>query len=324
MVMAKKRIIIDTDLGIDDALAILLALASPELDVEALTVVSGACEVDQGIINALSVLELANMPHIPVARGFMTPLVRPLLTSPDVHNITGLGYAKLPSPITHQDYRHAVDLIIEKIMAEPEELTIVTIGPLTNLAIAIRREPKLISNVKEVISMGGAIRESGNITPQAEFNMFFDPHAAHIVFHSGIPLTLVPLDVTYKVIMTYEDLNRIAETPSPISNFILDAARFYIEFYKKNRNMNGCALNDPLTLALTFAPELVKTERLFVDVDISEGVSMGKTFADFYRTLGKEENLWIASEVKPKDLIQIFVERIAKLSKACSEWVEHE
>ena len=312
--MTKKRIIIDTDLGVDDSLAILLALASPEIEIEAITTVSGACQVEQGVINALSILELAKSTDIPVAQGMRTPLIQPPIISSDVHNISGLGYASLPYPSNKAVDSHAIDLLIQKIMAEPDEITLVTIGPLTNLAMAIRREPRLARAVKEVISMGGAINESGNMTPQAEFNIFFDPHAAHIVFHSGMPMTLVPLDVTYKTILRQTELDQLAENPSSISRFVMDATRFYMEFYKKNRNMDGCAMNDPLALALTFAPRLVTLKKLFVDIDISEGASMGKTYADIYRVLGKEENISVASEVRSTDFIQIFMERITRLS----------
>lgn len=314
--MSKKRIIIDTDMGVDDSLAVLLAIASSEIKVEAITTVSGACMAEQGVINALAILELTNATHIPVAQGMRRPLVQPPIISSDVHNTSGMGYANLPEPSIKATNVHGVDLLIEKIMAEPDEITLVTIGPLTNLAMAIRREPRLIRDVKEVISMGGAINESGNMTPQAEFNIFFDPHAAHIVFHSGLPLTLVPIDVTYKTILTQTDLDQLAEISSPISGFILNATRFYLDFYKKNRNMDGCAMNDPLALALTFAPQLVDLEEIFVDIDISGGVSMGKTYADIYRVLGKDRNLKVASNVRSKDFIQIFIERMKRLSRA--------
>lgn len=314
--MTKKRIIIDSDLGVDDSLAILLALASPEIEIEAITVVSGACQVEQGVINALSILELAKSTGIQVAQGMGIPLIQPPIISSDVHNTSGLGYASLPSPSNKPIDSHAIELLIQRIMSEPDEITLVTIGPMTNLAMAIRREPRLTRAVKEVICMGGAINESGNMTPQAEFNIFFDPHAAHIVFHSGMPITLVPMDVTYKTILRQADLNQLSKNLSPISHFVMDATRFYMEFYKKNRNMDGCAMNDPLALALAFAPQLVDLEKLFVDIDISGGVSMGKTYADVYRILGKEENINVASKVRSDEFIQIFLERINRLSMA--------
>src|SRR5215216_5659797 len=181
-----KKILFDTDPGIDDACAILLALASPELSLEGLTVVHGNCSLEQGSINALSVLELANASHIPVARGCELPLVQPSLLAPETHGDTGLGYAKLPEPRARPIGQHGIDFLIEKVMAEPREVTLVAIGPLTNVALAIRQEPRIVEAVRELIIMGGAIRYEGNTTALAEFNTYVDPHAAHIVYHAGM------------------------------------------------------------------------------------------------------------------------------------------
>jgi len=313
--MATKRIIIDTDPGIDDSLAILLALASPEVTLEALTVVSGNCVVEQGVINALSVLELAGARHIPVAQGMRVPLIQPLLLAPETHGETGIGYAHLPPPTLNASPKKAIDLLIESVLASPGEITIVAIGPLTNLALAIRMEPKFVHSVREVIMMGGAIRFGGNTTPLAEFNVYCDPHAAHIVYHSGIPLTLVPLDVTYQVILTHQDVDRLLAIPSPISRFIADATRFYMEFHDEYQEIEGCVINDPLALALTFAPELVDMESLYVDVDIAGGVSMGKTIADFYRMQKKPPNMKVALGVRARDFFELFLERMEKLCR---------
>lgn len=313
--MTPKKIIIDTDPGIDDSLAVLLALASPELQVEALTVVSGNCVVETGVSNALSVLELAGAAHIPVASGMGIPLIQPLLIAPETHGEAGIGYARLSPPVTPPTRQHAVDLLIEKILAAPGEITLVAIGPLTNVALALRREPKIVSAVHEVILMGGAIRHGGNTTPLAEFNVYCDPHAAHIVFHSGLPITLVPLDVTYQVILTQQDVDRLLAIPSPVSRFIADATRFYMEFHDEHQNIEGCVINDPLALALAFAPQLVETESLFVDVDISGGVSTGKTFADFYRMQKKPPNMKVAMGVHARDFIELFLRRMETLCK---------
>ena len=207
--MKKRRIILDSDPGIDDALAILLALAVPEVALEAITVTYGNCSMNQGVLNALSILELAGATHVPVAKGADRPLVQPLLLAPETHGNSGLGYAQLPPPGMNADPTPAVSMMIEKILDNPGELTVVAVGPLTNLALAIRTEPRLLAAIKDVYIMGGAIRYDGNTTPQAEFNAYSDPHAAHIVFHSGLPITLVPLDVTYQVVFTSADLSRL-------------------------------------------------------------------------------------------------------------------
>lgn len=158
------------------------------------------------------------------------PLVQPLLLAPETHGDTGLGYARLPEPRRQPDPRHGIDLIIETARAAPGEITLVALGPLTNLAMALRREPRLVNWLRRVIIMGGAIRHQGNTTPLAEFNVYCDPHAAHIVYHSGLPITLVPLDVTYQVVLKPAHVKDLLALGSPVARFIADATRFYMEF----------------------------------------------------------------------------------------------
>jgi inosine-uridine nucleoside N-ribohydrolase len=311
-----KHILIDADPGIDDACAILLALASPELSLEGVSIVHGNCSLEQGTINGLSILELANASHIPLAMGCENPLVQPSLLAPETHGNTGLGYAKLPSPRSRPVVQHGCDFLIEKILSSPGEITLVAIGPLTNVALAIRQEPRIVHSIKELIIMGGAIRYEGNTTALAEFNTYVDPHAAHIVYHSGIPTTLVPLDVTYQCILTAQDVERLQKIDSRIVRFIKDATRFYMEYHDAYQGIEGCVINDPLALALTFMPELCDFQELPVDVDISSGVSMGKTFADFYNYEKKPANLKVALGVRPRDFIELFLERIEKLASS--------
>lgn len=314
--MAPKRILIDTDPGIDDSLAILLALASPEIQLEGLTVVHGNCSVQQATTNALAVLELAQAAHIPVAKGCALPLVQPSLLAPETHGESGIGYAQLPAPRTEPVDQHAVDYLISALLAAPGEITLIAIGPLTNLAIAIRLRPEIIPAIKEVISMGGAIRHPGNTTPLAEYNVYVDPHAAHIVYHAGIPLTLVPLDVTYQCVLTERDVQRLLKMDSPVTRFIADSTRFYMRFHDEYQKIQGCAINDPLALALVFAPHLVEYEELYVDVDIYSGVSMGNTYADFYHMTGKTANMRVALDVRARDFIELFLDRMEQLSRA--------
>jgi len=311
-----KHILFDTDPGIDDSLAILLALASPELTIEGLSTVHGNCTVDQATTNALSILELAHASHIPVARGCELPLVQPSLLAPETHGDTGIGYAKLPEPQSKPIGQHGSDFLIEKIMSSPGEITLVAIAPLTNVALAIRQEPRIVGALKELIIMGGAIRHEGNTTALAEFNTYVDPHAAHIVFHAGIPTTLVPLDVTYPCVLTQPDVDRLLQIDSPLTRFIADATRFYMEFHDEYQGVEGCVINDPLALALTFAPELCDYQELPVDVDISGGVSMGKTLADFYNYDKKPANMKVALGVRPRDFIELFLERVEKLARS--------
>lgn len=317
--MKPKRIIIDTDPGIDDSLAILLALASPEVQLEGLTVVHGNSSTEQGTNNALSILELVGAIDVPVARGCELPLVQPSLLAPETHGNAGLGYAKLSEPVGKPIVQKGSDFLIEQIMSNPGEITLVAVGPLTNVALAIRQEPRIVEAVKQVFIMGGAIRHEGNTTPLAEFNTYVDPHAAHIVYHSGMPITLTPLDVTYQCILLADDVARLQKIKSPIPDFIADTTRFYMEFHDEYQGIQGCVINDPLTLALTFAPELCNYEEHYVDVDISGGISMGKTFADFYKATGKPTNMRVALGIRPHDFIDLFVERMEQLSESIQD-----
>ena len=316
--MTPKHIIIDTDPGADDALTFLLALASPEIQLEALTVTQGNVTVETGTRNALAVLEFLNANNIPVAQGTSLPMVGPLLASDHVHGSSGLGNAKLSESKAQPVSQHAIDYLIERFLAEPGKISLFAIGPLTNVALAIRKEPCFANAVKELVIMGGAIREGGNITPQAEFNIYADPHAAHIVFHSGIPITLIPLDVTHKCMLYAKDIQRLQKTNSPISRFVEDATAVYLEFTKEKTGIDGCALHDPLTLATVIAPELLTLEELYVDVDISSGPSMGSTFADFYGNTGKPANMKVALDVRGEEFVELFLQRMEDLSKVIS------
>jgi purine nucleosidase len=225
-----------------------------------------------------------------------------------------LGYAKLPAPHTKPITQHAIDFLIEQILKSPGEITLVAIGPLTNVALAIREEPRIVHALKEIIIMGGALRHEGNTTALAEFNTYVDPHAAHIVYHAGIPATLVPLDVTYQCVLTPNDVNRLLRIDSPLTKFVADATRFYMEFHDEFQKIEGCVINDPLALALTFAPELCTYQELSVDVDLSGGISMGKTVADFYNYGKKPANMRVALGVRVRDFMDLFIEGIKRLA----------
>lgn len=311
------RIILDTDPGADDALAIMLILASPEIKLEAITTVHGNVTLDKTTRNALALLEFLNATHIPVAKGCSVPLVKPPHQAQGevVHGASGMGRTNLPEPKTQPIKTHAIDYLIERFLAEPNELTLFAIGPLTNVALAIRQEPKFAECVKELVIMGGAVRSGGNISPLAEFNISEDPHAAHVVFNSGIPITLIPLDVTYKCLFTAADVARLDKVGTPISKFIRDVTADYMEFYLKYEGFDGCALHDPLTVAAIVAPELLHFENHYINVDISGGVSTGKTYADFMKVTKKPANIKAALDVKGREFVELFVERMEKFAK---------
>jgi purine nucleosidase len=234
-------------------------------------------------------LELANAAHIPVARGCDLPLVQPSLLAPETHGLTGLGYAKVSAPRAQPIALHAIDFLIEQILKSPGEITLVAIGPLTNVALAIRQEPRVVEALKELIIMG---------------------------YHAGIPTTLVPLDVTYQCILTPGDVSRLLQTDAPITQFVADATRFYMEFHDEYQKIEGCVINDPLALALTFAPELCTYQDLPVDVDLSGGISMGKTVGDFYNYGKRPANMRVALGVRARDFMDLFVERIERLARS--------
>ncbi|HKI54790.1 MAG TPA: nucleoside hydrolase, partial [Anaerolineales bacterium] len=226
--------------------------------------------------------------------------------------------AQLPEPKAKPVQQHAVDYLIDRVLAEPNEISIFPIGPLTNIAMAVRKEPRFAKAVKELVIMGGAITENGNVTPMAEFNIYVDPHAAHIVFHSGIPITLIPLDVTHKCLFKQEHVDHLIKTNSPITRFIKDAIEVYLKF-SYERGFDGSALHDPLTLATVIAPELLTLKEYYVDVDHSGGVAMGKTFADIFGVLKKPANMKVAMEVRGDKFIELFVQRMESLAQTIAE-----
>lgn len=283
-----RRVILDTDPGIDDALAILLAVTSPEVELAAVSVTGGNCPLDDGVRNALSVLELAGRPDVPVNPGCPLPLLRPPFTAPETHGDTGLGYARLPEPRAAPAREHAVDMIIREILAAPGQITLVAVAPLTNVALALRKEPRIAQAVREVIVMGGALRADGNTTSLAEFNFFVDPHAAHIVLHSGMPITLLPWDISKDVVVTQANVDRLLAVPAPVSRFVADATRFYIAFHEQCFGFSGCSVNDPIALALAFLPDLATTAPMRVEIEHTSELTVGKTVIGYVGDTARE------------------------------------
>lgn len=276
-----QRVILDTDPGIDDSLAILLALASPELELACVTVTGGNCPLENGIRNARNVLAVAQRSDVPAYGGVALPLIRPPFTALETHGDTGLGYAHLPESEHACATTHGVDALIDTIMAQPGKVTLVAVAPLTNVAMAIRKEPRIVQAVREVIIMGGAIRADGNTTSLAEFNFFVDPHAAHIVLESGMPMTLVPWDITRDVLLTSEHLERLRAVDSPVTKFVTDATRYYIEFHLGTFGYEGCSINDPVALALAFRPDLATTEAVHIAIEYNSELTIGKSVMSY-------------------------------------------
>ncbi len=325
----QKRVIIDTDPGVDDALAILLALLSPELKLEAITTVNGNVALEQATKNAALLLDLLDPEPRPIlARGTAHPLKKRPLRAQSVHGSNGLGgldrlknpdgSRRYPDPELPQHALDATELLLDLLRRYPEELSLIALGPLTNLAEALAADQKLVKSLREVIIMGGAIGVPGNITPAAEFNIFMDPHAASRVFKSGLPIKLVPLDVTEKVCLESREIENLAQSMEPpLGMFLSDSTLKAVEYMEQVKGMSGIYLHDPLAVGVAIRPSMVKTTPLHVDVETRGGITQGMTLADL-RTirddLKQPPNIHVALEVAAEQFLLLFKERLCPRS----------
>ena len=275
---APKKIIFDTDPGTDDAMALMLALNSPELNVAAITVVPGNVTAAQGLDNALRMVSLANRCDIPVAGGAQHPLFQKLVTAEFWHGRNGLANLELPASKCKVDGRFAPDLIVEMVHATPHEITLVPVGPLTNIALAVLRDPSIVPLVKEVVLMGGSI-SGGNVNAAAEANISNDPEAAQIVFQAGWPLTMVGLDVGDKTLLSRQYLDQLGSTHGPVNDFIYAAAKFLVDLSAKFGSP-GTPMYDPLAVGVAIDPTLVKAPEMHVDVETRGEFTRGETVAN--------------------------------------------
>jgi inosine-uridine nucleoside N-ribohydrolase len=272
---AAKKIIFDTDPGTDDALALMLALNSPELDVRAITVVPGNVTASQGLENALRMVSLANRCDIPVAAGAQHPLFQKLITAEFWHGKNGLADVELPASKCKADSHFGPDLIIQMVHAAPHEITLVPVGPLTNIALAISKDPSIVPLVKEVIIMGGSIT-GGNVNGSAEANIYNDPEAAQIVFRAGWPLTMVGLEVGDKTLLSQKYLDQLGQTRGPVNDFIYKVAKFLIDL-SAQFGSPGSPMYDPLAVGVTIDATLVKAPEMHVDVETRGEFTRGET-----------------------------------------------
>ncbi len=319
-----RKVIFDTDPGTDDAMALMLALNSPELDVRAITVVPGNVTAKQGLENALRMVSLANRCDIPVAGGAQHPLFQKLITAEFWHGKNGLADIELPSSKCQADRRFGPDLIIEMVHASPHEITLVPVGPLTNIALAIQKDPSIVPLVKEVILMGGSIK-GGNVNAAAEANIYNDPEAAQIVFQAGWPLTMVGLDVGDKTLLGRKQLEQLASTHGPMNDFIYRIDKFLVELSEKY-NGTGTPMYDPLAVGVAIDATLVTAPPMHVEVETRGEFTRGETVAnrrnevernvlhgDRYIIEGLdkvEPNAKVCIEVQADRFLQLFVSRI--------------
>ncbi len=285
-----RRILLDVDPGIDDALAMLLAMRSEELRIEAITVVSGNVIVDLGAENALKLVELAGRADLVVAKGAKYPLQRKLITAEAVHGEDGLGGKKLPAPTKKLDPRHAVDVIIDVVSENPGEITLVPVGPLTNIALAFLKAPEIRSQIPEIVLMGGSIA-GGNASPAAEANIYNDPEAAKIVFESGIPIVMVDLGATAQARLTRKDLERLRAAGSEVARYAAELGDFYIAFSERLGFMEGADLHDPLAVGLAIDLSIATDLRpMHIQVETKGALTYGETVANRHLLLEAVED----------------------------------
>jgi inosine-uridine nucleoside N-ribohydrolase len=304
------KVILDTDPGIDDALAFILLKAMPEVALQAITVTHGNTSVEKCTTNALKLVELLGMQNIPVAMGADQPLVKALSVAEETHGNTGLGHAILPQPTIRTIDQNAANLIIEIVNANPGEITILCIGPVTNLALALLKDPSLRKKIKNVLSMAGTIHYPGNATPSSEYNVFCDPESFDILLRSGIDLTIVPLDVTYQCLFTKEHVARLKGARADIETFIDRSTAFYMEFHAEYQGIQGCAINDPLAAAILIKPELVTFRDYYVDIELHGEFTTAKLSADHFSATGNQPNAKVAMEVNVEGFMDFFIERV--------------
>lgn len=313
--MAPRKIIIDTDPGQDDAVAILLALASPE-DVEVLgiTAVAGNVPLPLTRKNARIICELAGKPETRVYAGCDAPLKRKLVTAEHVHGKTGLDGPQMADPTMALQDQHAVDFIIETLRREPAHtVTLCPLGPLTNIAMAFQRAPDVVSRVQQIVLMGGAYFEVGNITPAAEFNIYVDPEAAEIVFKSGVPLVVMPLDVTHKALTNRKRVEAFRALGTEPGRMVAEWTDFFERFDMAKYGSEGAPLHDPCVIAYLIRPDLFQGRHINVEIETTSELTLGMTVADWWGVTKRPANALFMGSVDAEGFFALLTDRIARL-----------
>ena len=309
-----RDIIIDTDPGQDDAVAILLALASPELNVLGITCVAGNVPLARTTYNARQICELAGRADLNVFAGCDSPMGRGLVTAEHVHGKTGLDGAFLPEPHMPLQSQHAVDYIIETLrQAAPKSITLCPLGPLTNIGTALQNAPDIAKNIAQIVLMGGAYFEVGNITPAAEFNIFVDPEAAQIVFNSGIDLVVAPLDVTHKALTSKAWIADLRAENSQACSTIAGWVDFFERFDSDKYGSQGAPLHDPCVIAYLIAPELFSGRHINVEIETQSELTRGMTVADWWGVTDRTANALFLENIDAPGYFNLITQRVASL-----------
>ena len=313
--MAKHRIIIDTDPGQDDAVAILLALASPEeIEVLGITAVAGNVPLELTAKNARMICELAGRPDIPVFSGCDRPLEHTLVTAEHVHGKTGLDGPTLPDPQMKLQDKHGVDFIIDTLRDMPSgSVTLCPLGPLTNIATALQRAPDIAERIREIVLMGGAYFEVGNITPAAEFNIFVDPEAAQIVFSCGAPIVVMPLDVTHKALVTKPRNDAFRALATPVGVAVAQMTDFFERFDREKYGTEGAPLHDPCVTAYLVRPDLFSGRHINVEVETQSELTRGMTVADWWGVTDRAANATFIGDLDADGFFSLLTERLSRL-----------
>lgn len=313
--MELRKIIIDTDPGQDDAAAIMLAFASPqELEVLGLCAVAGNVPLTLTSRNVRIVCELCGRENAKVYEGAGQPLAGPLVTAEHVHGRTGLDGAELPEPTMAVQAQHAADFIVETIMREPSgTVTLCTLGALTNVALALQKEPAIAGRVQELVMMGGGFFEGGNITPAAEFNIFVDPEAAAAVFSSGMPIVMMPLDVTHQLLTRKDRVAKIAALGTRPAQVLVDWLAFFERFDEEKYGSDGGPLHDPAVIAYLLKPELFSGRHCNVEIETQSELTCGMTVVDWWRVSGRNPNAMVMRHVDADGFFDLLTERVARL-----------
>lgn len=310
-----RKIIIDTDPGQDDAVAILAALASPdELDVLGVVAVAGNVPLPLSLLNSRKIVELAGRTDVPVFAGCEAPLTRALITAEYVHGKTGLDGPTLPDPQIEVQPQHGVDFIIEALRThEKGTITLCPLGPLTNIATAFTRAPDIIPRVKEIVLMGGGFFEGGNTTPAAEFNIYVDPEAADAVLRSGLPITMAPLDLTHQMLTNEARIAAFRDVGNHSGVATAEMLEFFERFDESKYGWKGGPLHDPCVIAWLLQPEIFEGRQINVEVELESELTLGMTVADFWHITDRPKNVMFLRSGDDEAFFKLLVERISRL-----------
>lgn len=302
-------VVMDVDPGHDDALAILLAYARPELDLRAITVVAGNQTLPKTLRNCLQLCTVAGMTDVPVAAGAAVPMLRAQEIAPEVHGESGLEGPQLPEPTVAPQKMHAVDLIARTIRESDRPVTLIPTGPLTNIALFLLKYPELKGRISHICLMGGAITE-GNKTPSAEFNIYVDPEAARIVFNAGLPLTMIGLDVTHKALITSAHARQLRETGGTVATVVADLLDFFTLWHDEVYQMGGAPLHDPCAVAQVIQPGIVATKYLNVDIEVHGELTAGRTVVDLWKVTRKDPNVHVGVDLDAPAFVTMLLDAV--------------